>query len=255
MRVFFDMAVKSTRVGNRCIIFSFDDLADASPTNVLVIIGNRHVFVCDTFLGPDSMALVASEIRGKHSNNPWIVFNSHADWDHHWGNCYFKNATIVSQEATRGIIETSGERDLLTFKEHVRGNVKIVPPNEVFLGRLRFPNEGIEFVHTPGHTIDSSSCIDFVDKVLYSGDNLEFPIPYLTTPDLDSYIETLEDYLGLDIEHVVPGHGTTVATKSLISDNLAYLEALKKSEVVAADSPRWRAIHEQNTRVLSMYRH
>jgi cyclase len=249
------MAVKSTRVGNRCIVFSFDDLADASPTNVLVILGSRHVFVCDTFLGPDPMAIVAEEIRKKHSNNPWIVFNSHADWDHHWGNCFFKNATIVSQEATRKIIEASGAGELVTFKEYIRGKVEIVPPNEVFLGRLRFPNEGIEFVHTPGHTSDSSSCIDLEDKVLFAGDNLEVPIPYLTTPDLDSYIETLKDYLGLDIEHVVPGHGTIVASKSLVSDNLAYLEALKKGDVVAVDSPRWKAIHEQNTRVLASYRH
>jgi glyoxylase-like metal-dependent hydrolase (beta-lactamase superfamily II) len=249
------MAVKTTCVGSRCIVFSFDDLADASPTNVLVILGSRHVFVCDTFLGPDPMAQIAGEIRAKHSNNPWIVFNSHADWDHHWGNCFFKGATIVSQEVTRGIIEASGQQELATFKEYIRGKVEIVAPNEVFLGRLRFPNEGIEFVHTPGHTMDSSSCIDLVDKVLYAGDNLEVPIPYLTTPDLDSYIETLKDYLGLDIEHVVPGHGTVVASKDLITENLAYLEALTKGEVVAVDSPRWRSIHDQNTRVLSLYRH
>ncbi|NMC05806.1 MAG: MBL fold metallo-hydrolase [Candidatus Lokiarchaeota archaeon] len=249
------MAVKITRVGNRCIVFSFDDIADASPSNVLVILGNKHVFVCDTFLGPGPMAQVADEIRKNHSNNPWIVFNSHADWDHHWGNCYFKNATIVSQESTRKAIEATGERDLVTYKEFLRGDVKIVAPNEVFLGQLRFPNEGIEFVHTPGHTLDSSSCIDLVDKVLYTGDNVELPIPYLTTPDLDTYIETLNDYLGLDIEHVVPGHGTIVASKRLISENLDYLNALKKGNVNASDSPRWRPIHEQNTRVLALYRH
>nr|MDO8083916.1 MBL fold metallo-hydrolase [Candidatus Sigynarchaeum springense] len=249
------MVVKTTRIGGRCIVFSFDDLVDASPTNVLVIIGSRHVFVCDTFLGPDSMAIVADEIRKNHSNNPWIVFNSHADWDHHWGNCYFKNAAIVSQETTRDIIKAIGKQELLTFKEHARGEVIITPPNEVFLGRLRFPNEGIEFVHTPGHTMDSSSCIDLVDKILYAGDNLEMPIPYLTTPDLDSYIETLNDYLGLDIEHVVPGHGTVVASKDLITQNLAYLESLKKGEVVAVDSPRWKATHDQNARILSSHRH
>ncbi|MEX2753762.1 MAG: MBL fold metallo-hydrolase [Candidatus Sigynarchaeota archaeon] len=249
------MAVKTTRVGNRCIVFSFDDLGDASPTNVLVILGNRHVFVCDTFLGPEVMAIVADEIRKNHSNNPWIVFNSHADWDHHWGNCYFKNAAIVSQESTRDIIKATGKQELATFKAFARGNVVITPPNEVFLGRLRFPNEGIEFVHTPGHTMDSSSCIDLVDKVLYAGDNLEVPIPYLTTPDLDSYIETLNDYIGLDIEHVVPGHGTIVASKDLISQNLAYLESLKKGKVMVVDSPRWKAIHDQNTTVLSTRRH
>ncbi|MBN2149925.1 MAG: MBL fold metallo-hydrolase [Candidatus Lokiarchaeota archaeon] len=249
------MAVKSTRISNRCVVFSFDDLADAAPTNVLVILGSRHVFVCDTFLGPDSMALVAEEVRKHHSNNPWIAFNSHADWDHHWGNCYFKDATIVSQEATRDMIKASGKAELATFKAHARGEVVVTPPNEVFLGRLRFPNEGIEFVHTPGHTADSSSCIDLIDKVLYAGDNVEVPIPFLTTPDLDSYIETLEDYLGLDVAHVVPGHGTIVATKELVAQNLAYIKSLKKGGVVAVDSPRWKATHDQNERVLTSRRH
>jgi cyclase len=249
------MAARITRLGSRCVVFSFDDLEDATPTNVLAIIGSRHVFICDTFLGPGSMAFVAEEIRKNHSNNPWIVFNSHADWDHHWGNCFFKNTTIVSQESTRSIIETSGMRELATFGKHARGKVEIVPPNEVFLGRLRFPNEGIEFVHTPGHTIDSSSCIDLDDKILYTGDNVEAPIPCLTTPDLDSYIETMHDYLGLDITSVVPGHGVIVATKDLIRENLAYLEALKANAVVLNDLPRWKATHEQNLHVLAMHRH
>nr|MDO8083380.1 hypothetical protein [Candidatus Sigynarchaeum springense] len=43
------MAVKNTRASDRCIEFPFDDLVDASPTKVLVIIGSRHVHVSESY--------------------------------------------------------------------------------------------------------------------------------------------------------------------------------------------------------------
>nr|MDO8112161.1 MBL fold metallo-hydrolase [Candidatus Sigynarchaeota archaeon] len=244
------MTMKTTGLGSRCIVFSFDDIEDASPTNVLAIIGTKHVFLCDTYLGPDVMALVRSEIRQKYSKNPWIIFNSHADWDHHWGNSFFRDSTIIGHELTRKAIDANGARELQMYSRYQRGSVEIMPPNEIFQGRIRFPNEGIEFFHSPGHTADSSSCYDSIDKVLFTGDNVEDPIPCLTESDLDTYVKTLDAYLELDIEHVVVGHGTIIATKGLIEENLAYLVSLQHGTTKMQDSPRWRANHEQNVKLL-----
>jgi cyclase len=240
----------TTHVGSHCVVFSFDDIEDSSPTNVLVILGTKRVFLCDTYLGPNIMAQVHDEIYQNHSKEPWIAFNSHADWDHHWGNCFFKDVPILATELTRKAIQANGASELATFQRYASGDVEIHLPNEIFSEALRFPNEKIEFFSSPGHTPDSASCYDALDKLLFTGDNVEFPIPSLTSSDIDTYVKTLDSYLTYDIEHVVVGHGIILATRALIEDNLAYLVGLQHGTVELQDDPRWKAIHERNIALL-----
>lgn len=242
--------MKITNVGSRCVVFSFEDIEDSSPTNILVILGIRHVFLCDTYLGPDVMAQVHDEVYRNYSKESWIVFNSHSDWDHHWGNCFFKNSPILANEFTRKAIEVNGARELAENNRYASGNVEIFLPNEIFSDVLRFPNEEIEFFYSPGHTPDSASCYDALDKVLFTGDNVEAPIPSLTSSDINTYIHTLDAYLAREINHVIVGHGIILATRALIEDNLAYLVALEHNTVELDDDPRWKAIHERNTLLL-----
>src|SRR5271157_145125 len=244
------LIMKITNVGTRCVVFSFDDIEDASPTNVLVILGIKHVFICDTYLGPDVMARIHDEVFQKYSKESWIAFNSHADWDHHWGNCFFKDGTILATELTRKAIAANGASELADNNKYAAGAVEICPPNEIFSEALRFPNEGIEFFSSPGHTPDSASCYDALDKVLFTGDNVESPIPSLTSSDIDTYVHTLGTYLTYDIDHVVAGHGIIIATRVLIEDNLAYLVSLQHNTVEPQEDSRWKAIHEQNMQLL-----
>ena len=245
------MGMEITNVGSRCIVFSFNDIEDSSPTNVLVILGIKHVFICDTYLGPDIMAQLHDEIYQNYSKEPWIAFNSHADWDHHWGNCFFKDGPILATELTRKAIDANGAAELAEYKKYASGDVEICLPNEIFSEALRFPNEQIEFFFSPGHTQDSSSCYDGIDHVLFTGDNVEAPIPSLTSSNIDTYVKTLDAYLVYDIEHVVVGHGTIHATRALIKDNLAYLVGLQHGTVEPRDDPRWTAIHERNMHILA----
>jgi flavorubredoxin len=78
-----------TTIGSRGVVFTFDDLSTDeydSPTNVYVINGKEHIFICDTFLGSDSMKGVTDYIEKNFDEKPIIIFNSHYDYDHHWGN-------------------------------------------------------------------------------------------------------------------------------------------------------------------------
>ena len=71
------------------------------------------MYVCDTFLGPDSMKDIARIIKDNgHHEKPVVVFNSHADWDHVWGNCYFEDAMIISHRECRNRMIAEWEEEL-----------------------------------------------------------------------------------------------------------------------------------------------
>ncbi|MHA1666582.1 MAG: MBL fold metallo-hydrolase, partial [Candidatus Thorarchaeota archaeon] len=169
--------MKVEKISSRGLFFSFED---PYYTNVHVILGNYHVFILDTFLGNDSMRLVQKTIAEEgHSDKPIVVFNSHADYDHYWGNGAFKDAMIIGHEQCKSRILAEGEASLVKYADHQRGVIELIPPNRTFQETLRFEKDGVEFFHTPGHTLDSASCYDMVDKILFVGDNVESPFPYL----------------------------------------------------------------------------
>lgn len=216
-------------IGERNLTVAFQE---PFYTTTHLIFGDHRVYVCDTFIGPDSMVEIARIIKENgHQDKPIVVFNSHADWDHVWGNCYFKGAMILSHRdcKTRMIIEWADE--LKKNQEFQRGTVILTPPTTVFDTNYIFEDDGVEFFHTPGHTIDSSSCYDHREKILFVGDNIESNAPYVNSLDFDTYISTLEDYLTREWTHIIPGHDPVQTDATLIQSNLNYLKHLSKWKV------------------------
>jgi glyoxylase-like metal-dependent hydrolase (beta-lactamase superfamily II) len=217
--------VKITKVGSRGYLAAFD-----LPylTNVYVINGSKHLFLCDTFLGPNPMKdLLASLKKLRIDNKPVVVFNSHHHYDHVWGNMQFGSSMIMAHADCRNKMEQTGKKDLAEFSEHAQGQVSLVLPNVVFTDRVDFPDEQVEFFHSPGHTSDSCSCLDRVDKVLFVGDNVESSIPYLNEPDVDSYESTLEFYLNSEWKSLVAGHDPLISERSLLLSNLKYVKSFR----------------------------
>lgn len=217
-------------VGKRGIVFTFDDLSTpdySSPTNVYVINTRKKFFLCDTFLGPASMKEVREYLEKKYGEKDYMVFNSHSHWDHHWGNSAFPKSKIIAHELCMEDMRKNAESELEKNAKFKRGKVTITYPNLLFKHNLNFEEEQILIFHSPGHTLDSSSCYDSKDKVLFAADNLEEPIPYINSnlEGLKEYIESLKHYASLDIEVIIPGHGL-VSDKSLLEANLQYLENL-----------------------------
>ncbi|MDH7564760.1 MAG: hypothetical protein QHH24_07815, partial [Candidatus Bathyarchaeota archaeon] len=83
-----------------------------------------------------------------------------------------------------------------------------------------------EFYYTPGHTVDSCSCFDHADRVLFVGDNVELPIPYVNELNFASYVATLEEYLERNAEFIVSGHADVADDYALLRINLDYVKSL-----------------------------
>lgn len=213
--------MKTTRVGRRGLLASFDD---PYFTNVYVIQTESRVFVLDTFLGSSPMhELIEFLNKDGFGDKPVIIFNSHADYDHYWGNDTLKPDLVIGHTKCRERILSEGVISLQENKQHKRGEVLICPPNLTFRSRLHFPEDNIHFFYSPGHTLDSASCYDGEDKVLFVGDNVESPIPLLNHPNFDEYMRTLSAYLKYEWNYLVAGHDPLMKTPEIIRRNMEYL--------------------------------
>jgi cyclase len=241
--------MKIKRIRSRGWLFTFDDIEDTF-TNVYVIQGKKHYFVCDTFLGPAPMQKIKKHLY-KHSENlPFIIFNSHYHWDHIWGNCAFPDSLIIGHASIMNMIHMYGETELFRYKKYQQGKVKIIPPSLVFKYFLAFPDERITIFKSPGHTFDSASLYDVFDKVLYVGDNIEDPIPCLENTDFEQYLQTIEKYENLDFKVIIPGHMSTSDTlppKRILKSNAKYINALlNKDNLSTYQRKKYRKIHKEN---------
>lgn len=235
--------MKIKNIGNRGTLFTFNDLG--IPTNVYVINGEKYVYIIDTYLGPEAMKPINKYIDESFGKKPVIVVNTHSHWDHVWGNCMYTSSLIISHEKCRQYIKKDGIQTLEKYKKQQKGQVKITYPNFTFNDKICFEEDNVMIYYTPGHTDDGISVLDMEDKVLFAGDNLERPIPFIMSKNLGQYIHTLEDYLNIDANVIIGGH-TDCEDKNLVKDNLNYVKKVAYGETIVANSKEFEEYHNAN---------
>ena len=231
------------KVGSRGTLFTFHDLGIA--TNVYVIHGKQHNYIIDTYLGPDIMKPINQYIEESVGNKPIIVINSHSHWDHVWGNSLYSSTLIIAHEKCREYMQRDGQKKLEKHGQYQKGEVVLTYPNLTFTGRIFFEEDNVLVYHTPGHTDDAISVLDMQDKVLFAGDNLERPIPFIMSKNLSQYIKTLQDYLNIDAGIIIGGH-TGCEDKTLILHNLDYVKRVFTEEAIEIESEEFAQYHNTN---------
>ena len=241
------------RIGKRgyLFIFEFGD-AGTDTTNVYLIKGAQHWFVIDTFLGPAAISEIATYLETDLDVNSTIVINTHAHFDHFWGNSAFQKATIVGHVLCKQDINRS--QQINNLKKHAslqQGQVELVAPDLTFEKRLVFEVEGVEMFHSPGHTRDGISIIDHEDQVLLVGDNLGLPIPSIYPGvQVADYIETLENYYALALPNIVSSHYNQIKA-DLIAANFKYLHKLLQDDTAEYDQGEYQFFHDWNKKMLA----
>lgn len=216
-------------IGIRGVIFTYDD-----DISVYLIKGDHHYVLCDTHLGPLSMNVIKDYLPIQLTPKELLVFNSHSDWDHIWGNCAFEDAKIIGHTSARSRMREIGDYELNRLRKFHHGDIKLKYPNLTFSETLVLEEEDIEFIYAPGHTIDSSLCFDRRDSVLYVGDLVEFPIPYLDYYDLHAFIETLEFIKNFPAKIKLSAH-SGVVNEDLIERNLSYIKDILLGQPISLE--------------------
>jgi glyoxylase-like metal-dependent hydrolase (beta-lactamase superfamily II) len=216
--------------------FTPTEKQDWLKVDAYVVITDRYVVICDTMLCPEDMELVINEVHSVLVERELLVVNSHADWDHIWGNSYFARdwnppiiahrlclERILSQEAREKLADF--QRRYTTFQ-----NVELAPPTLTFDQTLTIYGGDltIELFPAPGHQPDQVAGWIPELHLLLAFDAVEHPLPTLADPTgVPAMFATLERFLALQPARVLCSHGGTTEVTQ-VEKNLRYLHEIEQ---------------------------
>jgi glyoxylase-like metal-dependent hydrolase (beta-lactamase superfamily II) len=198
---------------------------------------DRFLLLCDTLIYPEGMSTVTQAIQGESVNRPLLIMNSHADWDHAWGNSYFTGeriAPIIAHEHCRERMESEKEKTVLAnYKKRYPSyfqNVVLTPPTVTFSDRLALHGGDltIELFRAPGHCQDHIAAWIPELRLLLAFDAVETPVPLIENAvGVQSMFTTLEHFLSLRPQRVLCSHGKTTSP-TIIEANLTYCREIER---------------------------
>jgi glyoxylase-like metal-dependent hydrolase (beta-lactamase superfamily II) len=214
-------------------VFRADD-----EVETCALITERAVVMIDTMSTPDLARGIVAALRPMRAARPLLVVNTHADWDHAWGNAAFDGpdailqAPILAHELAAQRLRGATARATLATKQRQEprfATVRLVPPTITFDGSLRIEGGDLtlELFPTPGHTPDHVAVWVPEIQLLLAGDAAEHPIPSVgdadTLPELRASLARMQR---LDPATVIPCHGGTT-DPGLLTRNIAYFDTLE----------------------------
>ncbi len=205
--------------------------------DTFAVVTARFLIFVDTMATPTLMRQVIEAVRPDVAGRTVLVLNTHADWDHVYGNRLFAPdgdlpGQLIASEATRDRLLSSHAQDHLRQQQAQDArfaDVTLVAPDVTFSRRLTLygGNLTLEVLPTPGHTHDHVSIwIPELGTVL-AGDAAEHPFPQVRGgAQLAVTRASLERLQALDPRVVLPCHGGTT-TPGLLTRNLEHFEFLR----------------------------
>ena len=216
--------------------FNTGDDSPGMEVDAYVVLGASHAVILDTLLCPTDMAFVMAAIEPELGNRQVLCVNSHADWDHAWGNGYFKHTRLVPilahEECRQRLLSPEASAELCDYKKRsaLFAEVTLVPPTLTFREQLMIADESlsIELLHAPGHCRDHIVAWLPALSLLLAFDTVEKPLPCIEesacTPLMFS---TLRRLAALNPRHVLCSHSSSTSP-ALLRENLAYLEEIER---------------------------
>jgi glyoxylase-like metal-dependent hydrolase (beta-lactamase superfamily II) len=215
-------------------------LDDGLDVRATLLLGTKSAVVIDTLARPQDMAPFLELIE--RSGLPCSVVDTHADWDHAWGNCAFPKSAILGHTDCYTRLRSREARETLARKRRERpgfyDGVRLVAPSATFDTQMTIDAGGfeVELHHLPGHTSDSIVAYVPAHGLLVAGDCVEDPFPLLESGPLDEWIARLRSWAARDIKTVVPAHGP-VSGPELLLANAEYLSSLRSEPSCPVASP------------------
>ncbi|WP_113702092.1 MBL fold metallo-hydrolase [Nonomuraea lactucae] len=189
--------------------------------NVGLVVGDEHCLVIDTRMSHREAADLVEAVR-KVTTSPWTVVNSHAHFDHCYGNALFRPGEIWGHVRCAEELELYGEgqraRVIASLPEARRKEVEevaIVAPDQTFTttATLDIGGRSVHLRHFGlGHS--SNDVVTHVPDagVIFAGDLVEEGAPpaFEDSYPLDWPVTVAAMLAELTGDVVVPGHGAVV---------------------------------------------
>jgi glyoxylase-like metal-dependent hydrolase (beta-lactamase superfamily II) len=223
------------------VFFSRDEV------ETFVLTTQRYLIVVDSGTTPAVSAAIMEMVKSDLAGRRPLVVNTHADYDHAWGNGAFADdgpypAPIIATRLARERLLGQESRDRLErmrAQDETLNEVRLVAPTLTFDGDFQIDGGDltVQLLATPGHTPDHVSIWIPELRLVLAGDAAEFPFPWIDTPtDMPLLRESLRRLVALEPFMVLPCHGETT-TPDLLTNNLAYFDELERRILNAPELP------------------
>ena len=209
--------------------------------DTFIVVTARFVVLVDTVINPQTAAQMLAFAQPHLVNGrQLLVINTHADYDHCWGNQLFAGETAVHPAPIIGshlspakFQQPEAETYLAKMKElepDVFGDVVFTPPTQL-INEKHVIDGGdltLELLPTPGHTDDHYSLFIPEISTLLAADAAERPYPMARTPDgLPQMRDSLAALAALPAQTVLYCHAPVTMGRQLLLDNIAYFNAIE----------------------------
>jgi glyoxylase-like metal-dependent hydrolase (beta-lactamase superfamily II) len=234
----------------RVLVCRNGDLVDT-----FLVVTQRYVVLVDTVINPATAAqMVAYAQPYLQQGRQLLVVNTHADYDHAWGNQLFAGpgathpAPIIASRLCgqwlRGSEALAYLRTMQAQEPEIFGDVVLTPPTLLFDGRMTIDGGDLtlELIPAPGHTADQIVLFLPEIRTLLAADAVEQPFPLVSKPaDLPILRQTLAALATLNPQHALYCHGPVTIGPQLIQDNIAYFDRLEAAcrAALAAGAPAY----------------
>ncbi len=233
VRVYRGNRIRTSRNSN----LSGPEVFDGMEVDSYLLVTERFVLLCDTMICPEDMATVTGSLQDDLAKRPLMVINSHADWDHAWGNAYFtgdRTVPIIGHVDCHTRMQSEKDRTLLTgfqneYPKHFH-TVELVPPTVTFQDTLTLYGGDltVELFSAPGHCRDHIAAWIPELSLLLAFDAVETPLPLIkNVAGVKSMFTTLERFQCLQPKSVLCSHGATTSAR-IIEANLSYFREIER---------------------------
>ena len=213
----------------------------APTVDSFIVCTTRYVILIDTMLNPataaDLLAIAHPHVR---DGRTLLVINTHADWDHCWGNQLFAvpealmSAPIIATARCAARFGAEMDKkltDLRTTEPERFGQVRPIAPTIQFEERLAIDGADLtlELFLAAGHTDDHVAIFIPQIGMLLAGDAAEEPFPFAYTAEsLQELRATLQALAALRPQQAFYCHAPEASGPALLQQNIAYFDTLER---------------------------
>jgi glyoxylase-like metal-dependent hydrolase (beta-lactamase superfamily II) len=213
----------------RVLVFRNEPLVDT-----FMVITERYAVVVDTMINPATAVILRSHAQQYLINRQLLVVNTHADYDHAWGNQVF-DAPIIATRACADLMRSAEARGMLATMQanepDIFDGLVLTPPTILFDDKLIIDGGDLtlELFATPGHTTDHLAIYIPEIRTLLAADAAELPYPVArTNAGLPAMRQSLAELVARDAESVLYCHAPVTIGPQLLHDNIAYFDKLEE---------------------------